>query len=140
MIKMYKALNIILVILFTCSLPVSAELLLETETSWDSGRINYPDGRPEITSLILRLEEGVITRFHCHPVPTLGYVLKGKIKVETIEGKTAVFSEGESVVEVMNTLHRGTAVAGPVEVVVFYTGARGMLNTVYPENSSGACK
>lgn len=137
---MYKALNIFLVMLFTCSLPVSAEPLLETETSWDGGRIKYPDGKPEITSVILKLDEGVITRYHCHPVPTLGYVLKGKIKVETIEGKSAVFSEGESVVEVMNTLHRGTAVAGPVEVVVFYTGARGMLNTVYPENSSGACK
>lgn len=137
---MYKALNIILVMLFTCSPPVSAELLLDTETSWDGGRIKYPDGRPEITSLILTLEEGVITRYHCHPVPTLGYVLRGKIKVETIDGKTAVFSEGESVVEVMNTLHRGTAVAGPVEVVVFYAGAQGMPNTIYPENSSGACQ
>lgn len=117
-----------------------AEELLKADRSWDGGSFNYPDGRPEITSLILTLEEGVITRYHCHPIPTLGYVLGGKIKVETIDGKTAIFSEGESVVEVMNTLHRGTAVGGPVEIVVFYAGARGIPNTVYPENSSEDCK
>jgi quercetin dioxygenase-like cupin family protein len=138
-----RVFSLLLVILMAFHLPAKtlyAEELLKADRSWDGSSFNYPDGRPEITSLILTLEEGVITRYHCHPVPTLGYVLKGKIKVETMEGKSAVFSEGESVVEVMNTLHRGTAVVGPVEVVVFYAGAQGMPNTVYPENSSGACK
>ena len=92
------------------------ELLLETRTSWDGGALAYPQGPVQISSFILRLEEGDQPRFHCHPVPTMGYVLKGRIKVETRDGNTATFQAGQSVVEVMRTMHRGTAVDAPVEI------------------------
>ena len=75
-----------------------------------------------------------MTKFHCHPVPTLGYILQGDLAVETKNGNKIILKEGESLVEVMRTIHRGRAVNGPVEVIVFYAGSTSMPNTVYPEN------
>ncbi len=70
--------------------------------------------------------------FHCHPVPTMGYVLKGVAEVQTSSGKTITLKEGDSVVEVMRTVHRGRAIQGPVEILVFYAGAVGVPTTVMP--------
>jgi len=112
----------------------TAEELLKSQTSWDGGAINYPKGQIEITSEILRIEENQVTQFHCHPVPTLGYVLQGKVEVEIKDGKKIVLTEGESAVEVMRTIHRGRAIDGPVEIVVFYAGSTTLPTTVLPEN------
>jgi len=111
-----------------------ADVLLETSSTWEGGKIIYPKGEPQITSLILTIDEGEVTQFHCHPVPTLGYILQGSLEVETKSGKKARFNKGESVVEVMRTVHRGHAVNGPVEVVVFYVGEHSTPNTVLPGN------
>jgi len=75
-----------------------------------------------------------MVKFHCHPVPTLGYILKGDLVIETKNGNKVTLKEGESLVEVMRTIHRGRAINGPVEIIVFYTGATTMPNTVLPEN------
>ncbi len=113
---------------------VVAEEQLKTKTSWDGGAIKYPQGLAEITSVKLRIEENQMTKFHCHPVPTFGYILQGDLAVETKNGNKILLKEGESIVEVMRTIHRGRAVNGPVEVIVFYAGSTSMPNTVYPEN------
>ncbi|QDP02797.1 cupin domain-containing protein [Thalassotalea sp. PS06] len=96
----------------------------------DGESISYPEGKAEITSIKLRLEPGQQTPFHCHPIPTFGYVLSGKIEVKTKDGNKTIMSEGESAIEVMNTYHRGRAIEGPVEIVVFYAGAEGIPTTV----------
>jgi quercetin dioxygenase-like cupin family protein len=116
--------------------------LLSTTTTWEGEQIVYPEGEAQITSVLLKIAEGEVTPFHCHPVPTLGYILKGKIEVETQSGETSVFSEGESVVEVLGTLHRGKALGGPVEIVVFYAGSTAVPNTVLPgdDPDSELCK
>lgn len=54
--------------------------------------------------------------------------------METKDGKKKMLHKGESVVEVLRTVHRGRAVGGPVEIVVFYIGAASMPHTVLPEN------
>lgn len=110
----------------------AAEDLLKSQTSWDGGNIEYPLGQPEISSFILRLEEGGAPKFHCHPVPTFGYVLLGEVEIETKEGKKTILRQGESAIEVMRTVHRGRAIGGPAEIVVFYAGAVGLPNTVFP--------
>ncbi|AQA18854.1 hypothetical protein BST95_12020 [Halioglobus japonicus] len=124
--------------LLTCLLLAAsashAEPILKATTSWDDGAIAYPDGQAEITSIILRIEEGQEPPFHCHPVPTMGYMLKGKVRVDTVEGKSVVLTAGDPLVEVMNTVHRGIALEGPAEIVVFYAGAEGVPVTVKPED------
>jgi hypothetical protein len=44
---------------------------LKVVTSWDGGAIVYSEGKAETTSIILELEERLMPRFHCHPVPGL---------------------------------------------------------------------
>ena len=109
---------------------VNAEELLKSTTSWDGGDIYYPEGNAEITSFILKLEEGQEVPYHCHPVPTMGYVLKGSVEVETANGDKTILTEGQSAIEVMKTVHRGLAVDGPAEIIVFYAGAEGIPNTI----------
>jgi len=76
-----------------------------------------------------------VTEFHCHPVPTLGYILQGDLVVGTKNGEKTIFKKGESFVEVMRTIHRGQAINGPVEIIVFYARSTTMPNTVLPENN-----
>ena len=57
---------------------LNAEELLRTEQTWEGADIEYPTGTPEVTSIKLNIAEGELTPFHCHPVPTIGYVLQSK--------------------------------------------------------------
>jgi len=60
--------------------------------------------------------------------------LHGELVIETKNGKKISLKEGESVVEVMRTIHRGRAINGPVELIVFYAGSITIPNTVLPEH------
>lgn len=121
------------------SLPAFAKplSLLQSGTSWDGGKIVYPGGEPEISSIILHLKEGQEAKYHCHPVPTFGYVLSGKVVVETIDNKQVTIHQGQSVVEVMDTVHRGKAIDGDAKIVVFYAGAKGVPTTLFPDIKNG---
>lgn len=114
--------------------PVLSEQLLKTTKTWSGEDIVYPKGTAEISSHRLIIKSGQITPFHCHPVPTLGYILKGEVEVETKGGEKKRFKKGDSVVEVLRTVHRGKAINGPVEIVVFYVGESHVPNTVFPED------
>lgn len=108
--------------------------LLKTETSWDGGPIVYPSGDAEVTSVRLHVKESDTATFHCHPIPGLGHIVKGTIEVETIDGKKILLHEGQSIVEVMRTVHRSRAVGGPAEAILFFAGAKGVPVTVLPED------
>ena len=112
--------------------------LLKTQTSWDGGEIYYPKGKAEISAHKIHISRGHKVEFHCHPVPTMFYVIKGKLEVETKSGEKYLIKEGEAAVEVMHTTHRGHEIDGPVEILVFYAGAVGTSNTIIP--TSGDCK
>lgn len=114
----------------------AAEQLLKTTHAWDGGTIAYPEGKPEITSFKMVIPKDTVTPFHCHPVPTLGYILKGQVEVESADGKTTLLREGDSAVEVMRTVHRGKALGETVEIIVFYAGATDMPNTVLPHDDA----
>lgn len=71
----------------------------------------------------------------------MGYVLRGTIEVTTGDGTTARFEAGQSTVEVMNTAHRGIAIGGPVDIIVFFAGAKGLPNTITPDGDEhGRCQ
>lgn len=123
---------VLITVVTTFSVFAVAEELLRTTTTWEGDEIVYPEGKAEVTSVKLRIAAGQTTPFHCHPVPTMGYVLKGTIEVETSSGKKTILKEGDSAIEVMRTLHRGRAVNGPVEIIVFYAGAESIPTTVMP--------
>ena len=106
------------------------------QQSWDGGSFSYPAGQPEITAQILTLDGSKPIPFHCHPVPTMAHVLHGALEVETRSGQRKVFRQGDSLVEVMDTVHRGTVVTAPVELIVFYAGAAGTPITVLADDDS----
>ena len=104
--------------------------------SWNGGSFSYPSGSPEITARTLTLDGSKPIPFHCHPVPTMAHVLHGELEVETLNGQKKVFSQGDSLVEVMGTVHRGVVITAPVELIVFYAGAIGVPNTVLADDNT----
>jgi quercetin dioxygenase-like cupin family protein len=107
-----------------------ANVLLTTSTSWNGGSFSYPDGVPEVTVVTLKMEEGDETGFHCHPVPAFAYIISGSIMVETASGEQMTLNAGDAMVEVMDTIHNGRAMGGPIELVAFYSGSKD-LNSFY---------
>lgn len=124
-----------------CSLAIStvnAQELLKTTKTWEGGKIEYHKGTAEVTSERVTLKAGAMTPFHCHPVPTLAYIEKGHLEVETNTGKKVHFRQGDSFVEVLKTVHRGRAIDGPVEIVVFYAGVISAPNMVLADSDEAA--
>lgn len=111
-----------------------AQELIKSGTSWDGAPFYYPKGEAELTSIRLSLKANQALPFHCHPVPTFGYILSGELEVETQDGKTTRFKAGDAVIEVMKTVHRGRALDAPVEILVFYAGEKNTPNTVLPKD------
>lgn len=130
----------ILILVFCLASPavLFAEQLMQTDKSWDGNGFHYPEGDPQVTSIYLNLEAGEQTAWHCHPVPTMGYVLSGSLEVETIGGDRILLEKGDSVVEVMRTLHRGHGLEDGVKIVVFYAGATDIPNTVLRSDPESA--
>ena len=114
------------------SLGVTVEPLQATTQQWDGAPLpNFPSGQPEVQILRITIPAGVVLPWHHHPVINAAYVLKGQLKVERLEGPSRIISAGETLVEVVNTVHRGQALPGSdVEVVVFYAGTPGTPITV----------
>ena len=136
MVKL-KTVILVLVCLFAIN-GVNAQELLKTTKTWEGGEIEYHKGKAEVTSERITLEEGAMTPFHCHPVPTLAYIEKGHLEVETSNGKKVTFQAGDSFVEVLRTIHRGIVIDGPVEIVVFYAGVTSTPNMVLADSDEAS--
>ncbi len=121
---------IVMLFILLHTLPSNSQELLKTSKTWEGKDVIYPKGQAEITSVKLSIAANTTTKFHCHPVPTIAYILQGKLEVETQKGKKRTFNAGESIAEVLRTVHRGKAIDEAVEIVVFYVGSTTMPNTV----------
>ena len=109
--------------------------LLKTSTSWDDKPIVYPAGKAEVTALIVEIAAGAQTGWHEHPVPSFAYVLEGTLEVTRGSGETKLLHAGDTLAEVVSTLHNGRALDGKsVKLLVLYTGAVDQKLTVaHPE-------
>ncbi len=102
----------------------TVETLAKTSSSWD-GKVlpNYPQGKPEITILRIRIPAGTKLPMHEHPVINAGVLLSGELTVVTKDKKMLHLKAGDSIVEVVNKAHygknEGTKTA---EIIVFYAG------------------
>jgi quercetin dioxygenase-like cupin family protein len=113
------------------SAAVKVKEVLKTSTTWDGAPIKYPEGKPEITGLVIEVAPGGETSWHEHPFPSVGLVLEGTLEVTLTNGKKKVIKAGEALAEVINTAHNGRNVGtGPVKLAVFYSGAVGKPLTV----------
>lgn len=111
--------------------------LLKTTTSWNGAQIQYPEGQAEITGVTITIAPGVESGWHTHPAPSFGVVLDGELDIYLKNGETKHLKVGDSIVEVVNTLHTSKNNGSvPVKLIVFYAGAVGQKLTVKETESN----
>ena len=82
--------------------------LIRTSESWDGAQLpDFPQGKPELRVLRLDFPVGAITGWHHHPVINYGIVQQGELTIVCQDGSEKTFHEGEALVEVIGTIHRG---------------------------------
>lgn len=113
--------------------------LIRTSESWDGAPLpDFPAGQPELRVLRLDFPVGAKTGWHHHPVINYGIVQQGELTIVCQDGREKTFHEGEALVEVIGTVHRGeNRGAKPVILNMFYFSAPGAEITIQhpePEN------
>ena len=105
--------------------------LIETDTSWEKTKITYPNGDAKITALLVEMQPKATMKMHHHEVPSFGYILEGKITVESESVDIKTFSKGDVVIEMINKKHSGVNQGESVtKFIVFYMGTEDLKNTI----------
>ena len=108
--------------------------LIETDTSWEKTKIIYPNGDSKITALLVEMQPQAKMQMHFHEVPSFGYILEGKITVQSESGDIKNFSKGDVVIEMINKKHSGFNPGDTVtKFIVFYMGTENLKNTIIEE-------
>ncbi|MEN5305231.1 cupin domain-containing protein [Pseudomonas sp. TWI628] len=106
---------------------LTSNVLLRASNGWDgTPYMRYPDGQPELSLLRIQIPAATSLEWHCHLAPNMGYLVKGEIEVETLDGKRTRVRAGEPLAEIVNRVHRGHTSEQPAELLVFYAGAAGI--------------
>ena len=105
--------------------------LTETDSSWEKTKIIYPKGDTKITALLVEMQPKAKMKMHHHEVPSFGYILEGKITVQSELGDIKTFSKGDVVIEMINKKHSGVNPGDSVaKFIVFYMGTKDLKNTI----------
>ena len=110
--------------------------LIRTSQSWDGAMLpNFPQGQPELRVIRLDFPVGAKTGWHHHTVVNYGIVQQGDLTIVCQDGSERTFHEGEPLVEVIGTIHRGeNRGKKPVILVMFYYSEPGAEITIqHPE-------
>lgn len=105
--------------------------VLKTQDTWYGQEIVYPEGKAEMTGVVVEMAPGGETGWHMHPIPSVGYVMEGELEVHFKNGDIKHLSAGESAAEAVNVYHNGRNVSdGPVKLLIFYVGTTDQTLTV----------
>ena len=110
--------------------------LIRTSQSWDGAQLpNFPQGKPELRVIRLDFPVGAMTGWHHHNVINYGIVEQGDLTIVCQDGSERTFHEGEPLVEVIGTIHRGeNRGTKPVILDMFYVSSPGIEVTIqHPE-------
>ena len=122
-----------------CKMNIQTTELLRASHSWDGAALPaYPASVPELIVNRLFFPVGAKTGWHHHNVINYGIIQQGELTIVCLDGTERTFSEGEAIVEVVGTVHRGeNRGSKPVILVMFYASTAGVEVTVqHPELSS----
>ena len=113
-------------------LGVRIEELANSSRQWNGNKLpNYPDGQPQIKVLRITIPAGVTLPWHYHPVINAAVILDGTLELRLKNGITKRYKAGETLIEVVNTLHSGKALGSEdVRLIVFYAGENSQPTTV----------
>lgn len=115
---------------------VVSEELIRTSQSWDGVELpDYLQGRPELVAVKYVFPAGKKLGWHHHPVMNYGILVQGELTIIGQDGKEKVVHEGETVVEMVNTIHHGeNRGTKPVILYMFYLSQKDMpLAVQHPE-------
>ena len=110
--------------------------LIRTSESWDGAMLpDFPQGQPELRVIRLDFPVGAKTGWHHHTVVNYGIVQQGDLTIVCQDGSERTFHEGEPLVEVIGTIHRGeNRGRKPVILNMFYYSEPGAEITIqHPE-------
>lgn len=104
----------------------SEELLKASETVAGEP-LKWPEGKPQVRTVVVTLQPGESTAKHTHGSPLVAYVLQGTLRVAYDGVGARTYAAGESFVEALAVPHVGTNVgSGLVRILaVFVEGAAG---------------
>lgn len=110
------------------------EPVLRTTVTRDDDAIVWPDGNPEVISVIGTIEPGGRTPLHQHPVPVFVYILEGEVELRTEGGDPHTYGTGEAYIEALNRDHQLFNVSdSDAKVLVVFAGVEGQPTTVASE-------
>jgi quercetin dioxygenase-like cupin family protein len=93
--------------------------------------LSTPD--PVISSDILTIPPGGVSRWMTHPVPAYLYVLQGDLTVEFVDGKRQTFHAGQAFLQSRAQWHRGRNDGQtPVRFLAVFLGAKGVPTILHP--------
>lgn len=118
------------------SMAIKTTELIRTSQSWDGAQLpDFPQGQLELRVVRLDFPIGAKTGWHHHPVINYGIVQQGDLTIVCQDGTEKTFHEGEALVEVIGTIHRGeNRGAKPVILNMFYLSSPGAEITIrHPE-------
>ena len=113
--------------------------LLRSSQTWDGAALPaYPSEHPELIVCRTEFPMGAKTGWHHHTVINYGIVEQGELTIVCQDGTERTFHEGEAIVEVVGTIHRGeNRGQKPVVLDMFYVSAAGVEITIqHPELSA----
>jgi quercetin dioxygenase-like cupin family protein len=107
---------------------ITSDIILQTTRSWDGTTYNsYPNGQPEITVVRIQIPPNTKLADHIHKIPNVAYVEAGDLTVTKVETNDTLHAKkGETVPEMVNTVHHGVTGEQGVSLLVFYAGAVGI--------------
>ena len=104
-----------------------------TATTADEPLLYLSTPNPVISSGILTIPPGGISRWMIHPVPAYVYILQGDLTVEFIDGKKKTFHEGEVILQPRAVWHRGRNEGQrSLRFLAAFLGAEGVPGIVHP--------
>ena len=110
--------------------------LFRTSRSWDGTELpDYPQGRPELVAVKYVIPQGRKLGWHHHDAMNHGVLVQGELTIVAQDGSEKVVHEGETIVEMVGTVHHGeNRGEKPVVLYMFYLSQQGLpLSVQHPE-------
>lgn len=105
--------------------------LLDATASIIGEPIEYPEGPPKVTSVIVTMQPGAETGLHRHDAPLFAYILSGEIEVDYGPNGTQTYQAGDAFIEAYQSAHNGHAIGNEeVRILAVFIGAQGVGNTI----------
>ncbi|MCY4044365.1 MAG: cupin domain-containing protein [Cellvibrionales bacterium] len=117
---------------------VEVTTLLKSSESWDGVKLPaYPKGEVEIQVLQITIPPKMTLPVHFHPVINTGILVKGTMRLNTVDGKSRLFKAGDVFNEVVGTHHYCENMGNePVLLYVYYVSEKGGKPLTILANSS----